>query len=360
MSFFQFDYLTVYPPSNPNRDDQGRPKTAFFGGVPRLRLSSQSIKRAVRMSEVMQTALAGSLGKRTRRASDRIRQALIQQSVPEDKAREAAIAVANVFGKLSAKDDEKGASADKPDVLTAQLAFISPQEYDAALNAARRLAAGEVGAEKDLAQKILTTADTAVDIGMFGRMLADQPGFNREAAAHVSHPITTHKANVEDDYYTAVDDLNTREQTGAGFVGEAGFGSGVYYLHVTIDEDLLLNNLGGEAQRELAARAIAAVAEGFATASPSGKRASFAHAPRAGVILARHGKQQPMDMTGAFLKPVQGQDLLAESEEALNKTLTEMERIYGPSADASYRISLPKREGSMDELKRWIAERAHG
>ncbi len=46
--FVQFPLLTPYPPSNPNRADQGRPKQANFGGHPRLRLSSQSIKRAVR------------------------------------------------------------------------------------------------------------------------------------------------------------------------------------------------------------------------------------------------------------------------------------------------------------------------
>jgi len=30
--FLQLHFLTVYPPSNPNRDDQGRPKSASFGG----------------------------------------------------------------------------------------------------------------------------------------------------------------------------------------------------------------------------------------------------------------------------------------------------------------------------------------
>ena len=58
---------------------------------------------------------------------------------------------------------------------------------------------------------------------MFGRMLADDPNFNREAAVQVSHALTTHRALVEDDYYTAVDDLKEpAEDAGAGFVGEAG------------------------------------------------------------------------------------------------------------------------------------------
>ena len=40
--FLQLHLLTVYPPANLNRDDTGRPKTALFGGAPRLRVSSQS------------------------------------------------------------------------------------------------------------------------------------------------------------------------------------------------------------------------------------------------------------------------------------------------------------------------------
>ena len=31
-TFVQFHLLTPYPPSNPNRDDQGRPKQASVGG----------------------------------------------------------------------------------------------------------------------------------------------------------------------------------------------------------------------------------------------------------------------------------------------------------------------------------------
>ncbi|MEE9326478.1 MAG: type I-E CRISPR-associated protein Cas7/Cse4/CasC, partial [Cocleimonas sp.] len=39
--FIQLHLLTSYPPSNLNRDDMGRPKTAIMGGEARLRISSQ-------------------------------------------------------------------------------------------------------------------------------------------------------------------------------------------------------------------------------------------------------------------------------------------------------------------------------
>ncbi len=52
-TFIQLHLLTAYAPANLNRDESGRPKTAFMGGVERLRVSSQSLKRARRVSETL-------------------------------------------------------------------------------------------------------------------------------------------------------------------------------------------------------------------------------------------------------------------------------------------------------------------
>ena len=60
--FLQLHLLTFFPPANLNRDDLGRPKTAIVGGVTRLRLSSQALKRAWRTSDLFSTALAGQWG----------------------------------------------------------------------------------------------------------------------------------------------------------------------------------------------------------------------------------------------------------------------------------------------------------
>ena len=46
--FVDIHVLQTLPPSNPNRDDTGAPKTGVFGGVSRMRISSQAIKRAAR------------------------------------------------------------------------------------------------------------------------------------------------------------------------------------------------------------------------------------------------------------------------------------------------------------------------
>jgi len=323
--FLQLHLLTFFPPANLNRDDTGRPKTAVVGGATRLRLSSQSLKRAWRKSEAFADALDGHMGQRTQRIGDVVLAHLRVHGMDEAKALATAREIAGVFGKI--KDIKDGDPAQ-----TEQLAFISPEERTAALALADSALAGEKIDAK--AAGLLRAADTAADIALFGRMLADSPEYNREAAAQVAHAITTHKVTVEDDYYTAVDDLKTAaEDAGAGFLGEAAFGSGVFYLYLCVDRTLLVKNLGGDA--ELAKTALGALARAAATVAPNGKQNSFAAHGRAGYLLAENGSQQPRTLAGAFARPVGGNDLMEDSIKALDTFRANMEAAYGPAADAA-------------------------
>ena len=349
--FVQLHFLTVYPPSNPNRDDLGRPKTAIYGGVPRLRLSSQSLKRAARMSDAMREGLKGHLGERTQRIGDEVRSRLLNQGADEKQAGAIAKDIADIFGKV----DEAAIKKDPAHVRIRQLAFVSPDERRVAFEWADRMFAGEKKPD-DIKQLVLRTADGAVDVAMFGRMLAEDAEFNREAAVQVSHAITTHKAIVEDDYYTAVDDLKRpAEDMGAGFVGEAGFGSGVYYLYVCIDTDLLVRNLNLDGDRALARRAVEAVVEAFATATPSGKRNSYNHHARAGYIRAEAGAVQPRSLAGAFLKPATGEDLMGASVEALKTMAGQFDHAYGPQAEGCETMNVSTGEGTLRAVKAFAA-----
>ena len=342
--FLQLHYLTIYPLSNPNRDDLGRPKTANYGGAPRLRISSQALKRAARLSSAMQTGLEGHLGDRTQRIGEVVRDALAGDAVSRDRVTEIATKVADVFGKLDAEAEKKGA------IRTRQLAFISPEERSEAIELARKALAGEALPElKQLKKRVLRTADGAADLAMFGRMLADDPDFNREAAVQVSHALTTHRALVEDDYYTAVDDLKKpAEDSGAGFVGEAGFGSGVFYTYACVNMDLLAQNLAGD--RELTARAAGALAEALATATPSGKRNSFAHQTRAGYIRAEKGGAQPRSLAGAFFRPVDSEDLMAASIAALETMADRLDAAYGACCDSSEVMNVATGQGTFKAI----------
>lgn len=346
--FLQLHLLTAYPPSNPNRDDQGRPKSATVGGTPRLRLSSQSIKRAVRQSPVMQSELMGALGERTQRIGDVIRDALVAEGADESAATDIVQRIAPIFGKLDAEAEKKG------HIYIRQLAFVSPDEKALAVNLARKALAGEALPEgKELKKMVLRNADGAADIAMFGRMLADAPDYNREAAVQVSHALTTHRALVEDDFYTAVDDLKKpAEDAGAGFVGDAGFGSGVYYLYACVDCDLLAENLAGD--ESLARKATSALVSALATATPSGKQNSFAHHPRAGYIRAEFGSQQPRSLAGAFFKAVEGDDLMAASVAALEDMAGKLDKCYGPGCDEFIVMDVARGQGSLDDIAGFV------
>jgi CRISPR system Cascade subunit CasC len=334
-NFIQLHVLTIYAPSNLNRDDTGRPKTAKFGGAERLRISSQALKRAIRTSDAFKARVGANRGERTQRLGDLIRTHLISKQMTPEKATEGARVLAAVFGKI--KD-----AKDKNPTYIEQLAFVSPEELAAALVLADKFAAGEKLSEdtKKLVPDILRRSDTATDVAMFGRMLADNPDFNREAAVQVAHAITTHKVEVEDDFYTAVDDLKKpAEDAGAGFIGELGFGSGVFYIYACIDRDLLEKNLGGD--QDLAATAIAGLVEGLATSSPTGKQASFASRSRASYLRIEKGTQQPRSLAAAFFKPVRGdvvhEDLLRASiariEDPKTGLAAQMNVAYGACFD---------------------------
>lgn len=341
--FLQLHLLTAFGPSNLNRDDTGRPKSVVFGGVPRLRVSSQSLKRAWRTSEVFAAKLDGHLASRTQRLGQDVYGILINGGMREEQALAAARAIAGTFGKIRKKSD------DDPTFIE-QLAFVSPEERAKAFEFADRALAGEkVDGLK--ADELLQKADTAADIAMFGRMLADAPKFNREAAVQVAHAVTTHRAIAEDDYYTAVDDLKSRDEpddAGAGFIGVQEFGAGVFYLYVCVDQGLLLQNLDQNQAVRNASQA--ALVEAAATVAPGGKQASFASRARAFYVLAEKGPAQPRSLAAAFLKPVTGEDQGAQSITALENFRDRLDAAYGPCADNHYTMNVATGEGTLRDL----------
>ncbi len=341
--FLQLHLLTAYGPSNLNRDDTGRPKGVLFGGVPRLRISSQSLKRAWRTSDMFRNRLDGHLASRTQRLGEDVRRHLVEGGLDDNEALATARKIANIFGKLRPETDPNPAFIE-------QLAFVSPEERAEAFALANRVLAGE-DINTPNPSDVLRRTDAAADIAMFGRMLADDPKFNREAAVQVAHAITTHRAVAEDDYYTAVDDLKSRddsEDAGAGFVGVQEFGAGVFYLYLCVDRGLLQENLTGNTA--LSNASISALVEAAATVAPRGKRASFASHARAFYAHAEKGSDQPRSLAAAFLKPVSGTDQGSASVAALEDFRDKLDRAYGPCAAERLTMNIEKGEGTIMEV----------
>jgi len=373
-TFIQLHLLTSYPPSNLNRDDLGRPKTAVMGGKTRLRVSSQSLKRAWRTSELFKNSLDGHIGTRTRRLGKEI----IISELPKDNQMSEVWAndILAVYGE---PDNEQG--------MLKQLVFVSPaeemvlkdflKEVKAVLS--DKTAGGEAVQEilslqvkrnektkaedkKKITNQIvgklrglllIAKITSAFDIAMFGRMLASSPVHNIEAAVQVAHAITVHEVAVEDDYFTAVDDLNRgKEDMGAGHIGETEFAAGVFYLYACINRDLLVENLGGD--KALADKALVTLVEAAAKIAPSGKQNSFASRARTSYMLAEKGSDQPRSLSVAFLKSVKGEDILSSAIIELEKRRDNFDKVYGPCYDDFMKLNAETGEGSLNEILSFV------
>lgn len=341
--YIQLHLLTSYPPSNLNRDDLGRPKTALMGGTERLRISSQSLKRHWRVSDLFQEALAGHIGTRTKRLGVQVFQYLKERGVADKPAQEWAISIAGVFGKSKSKKDP---------LEIEQLAHVSPAEQQSVMSLADVLA-NEKRAPTEEELNLLTREETAVDIALFGRMLASSPAYNVEAACQVAHAISVHTVVVEDDYFTAVDDLNDgKEDAGSAHIGEAGFAAALFYSYLCINKTLLVDNLGGNV--ELADQAVRALTEAAAKVAPSGKQNSFGSRAYASYILAEKGQQQPRSLSVAFLAPVQGEEQLSDAIAKLEKQVNNFDQVYGACADERYNMNVLTGSGTLKQLLSFV------
>jgi len=362
--FLQLHLLTAYGPANLNRDDLGQPKSAMLGNTPRLRISSQSLKRAWRTSDQFESALAGHLGIRTKRIGQLAMDQMVKDGLDEKQAFQWSRLIAQSFGKLKSggsdeaapeadaegETDAKGKKSTKPkkpesnEVET--LVFLSQQEQDAVIALATTLAqSAKEPSESQL--NLLRKSNASADLALFGRMLtadksrlsetSDRPQYNVEAAAQVAHAVTIHRAVPEDDFFSAVDDLNRSDETGSGHLGELGFGAGVFYLYACVDRELLVKNLGGDAK--LAADTLRALTECMTSVAPTGKQKSFASNARASFGLAELSDEQPRQLVAAFLRPVNERhdhDVVKLGVERLAELVSKFDAVYGFNGSRFY------------------------
>lgn len=294
--------LHTLPPSNINRDDTGAPKTATFGGVVRQRVSSQAWKRAIRRDfpDHLDTS---KLGIRTKRVADRVI-ARVQELSPdtgEDAAKQAVIAAFTTAGiKLTEPKAKKGQEAPAHGPETGYLLFLSNRQIQKFAEAVVA-AGGAKLAKKDIA-KILDQGHS-VDIALFGRMVAEVPDYNVDAAVQVAHAIGVHASEPEFDYFTAVDDaVAEAEETGAGMIGTVEMMSSTLYRYATVNMAGLKDNLGDAAA---AVEAALAFVRGFVLSMPTGKQNTFANRTLPDVVVVTVRDDRPVSYVNAFETPVE-------------------------------------------------------
>ncbi len=327
--FIQLHILTAYPPANLNRDDLGRPKTAKMGGTDRLRISSQSLKRTWRTADLFQQAMAGHIGTRTKRLGLSCYETLLAGGVADKSALVCAKAIAGQFGVLKKdKDDPLN------ELEIQQLVHVSTIEQTA-INGLVEVLIAENREPTEDELELLRYDNQCVDIALFGRMLASKPSFNVEAACQVAHAISVHPVVIEDDYFTAVDDLNDNSvDAGAAHIGETGFAAGLFYSYICINRQQLIDNLSGN--EALAETAIQALTEAAVKVAPSGKQNSFGSRAYASYVMAESGDQQPRSLSVAFLKPIDqrtSDDFASDAITALERQQEYFDEVYGACAD---------------------------
>ncbi|MCM1314496.1 MAG: type I-E CRISPR-associated protein Cas7/Cse4/CasC [Prevotella sp.] len=306
--YIDFHIIQTVPPSCVNRDDTGRPKTAFYGGVNRARVSSQSWKHAMR---TMFTDIFSDekLGFRTKNAVKLIEDSLkkISPDITDEKAQKSASeALVNAGIKVNEK---KGNT-------TGALFFISKVQAE---KLAQLIANGE---KEKKAYKEALQSSPSVDIALFGRMVADDVNLNVDAASQVAHSISTHAVQNEYDYFTAVDDFSEENHAGAGHLGTMEFNSATLYRYATVNITDLLKTLG----KESTADAIKGFAESFICSMPAGKQNSYANRTLPDMVYVTIRNNQPVNLCGAFEKPVSSYK--GYTEKSISELSDYAEKIY--------------------------------
>lgn len=332
----QIHMIQNHSPSNLNRDDLGAPKTCFFGGVLRSRISSQCIKRSIRLSSEFQALLGGV---RTRQLARLIAKEVGNGNDVESQAAE----ILDMIGfkpKRARKGDAQGDAGDSED-RSKMLVYTTRGAVEEMAALLRN--GGKTKSQDQLAvafADLIASRTVVPDMALSGRML--EP--DKEAAAlwkkldttvnaalQVAHAISTHEARPEVDYYVAADDV-PGDNAGAGYVDEAMFSSACFYKYFSISWETLLKNLQGEI--DLAAHTVGAFIRGAALANPTGKQNSFAaHNPPDGMLVELRGT--PISYANAFARPVvQGErDVVSQSVAQLAQYACDLDAGYGRPRD---------------------------
>lgn len=281
--FLDVNVIQVLPPSNINRDDTGTPKTAQYGGVRRARVSSQCWKKAIR-DYFRENMEGNNIGVRTLKLVDYVAEKIREKdsSISEEKSFKMAEKTLNDAGIKATNGKVKA------------LFFLGNVQ-------AENLAQASIDNEtnKEVLQEILKN-NPAVDIALFGRMLADVQELNEDASCQVAHAISTHAVETEFDYYTAIDELK-HDTGGAEMLGTIEYNSSTLYRYANVAIHELKRQLGNKSET---IKALKLFIEAFANSLPTGKINSFANTTLPSFILLTVRNDRHVNLVNAFEKPV--------------------------------------------------------
>lgn len=348
-TYVDIHILQTVPPSNLNRDDAGSPKQAVYGGARRARVSSQAWKRATRTA-FAQSVPTEQLATRTKKISTLVADGLKVRAGLDSEA--AARLATTLLEDLQIKPGKKATE-------TSYLLFFGRPQLQAIVDlvADRASELAQLNdtelkaAVKDLPVKEQLGTGHPIDVALFGRMVADIPGINVDAATQVAHALSTHAVEVEFDYFTAVDDENPKEDTGAGMIGTVEFNSATLYRYATVGLHQLSENLADDV--EATAQALHVFIDSFVRSMPTGHENSFAHRTLPHLVSVVVREDQPVNLVSAFEAPVRSRDGIASaSMSRLARELQETASTWGlqpSSVYSAYRTTDADKVGTLCE-----------
>ena len=324
-NFVNFHILMSHSPSCLNRDDMGMQKTAIFGGTRRVRISSQSLKRAIRTSAYYKKQF-GEPSERTKQLTllrDKYR-ALLGEKFSQDIIDTVLMEVAGVTAIDDLKEEVKKGKNNEADKLkitgteSGAVAAWSVYELEKYCRFYEQLKeeqsdekvfqnAWKKETKKDSFKKFNDAFQNSVDIALSGRMATSGIMTSVDAALAVAHVITTHTVDGDLDWFTAVDDLTQEAgETGSAHLDTQEFSAGVFYRYASLNLTQLQENLG-EVSREKALEIAAHTLHLLATVIPDAKRNSTAaDNPASFVCVAL--SDQPISLANAFEEPVKSKN----------------------------------------------------
>ena len=379
--FIQIHTLHNYPGALLNRDDAGLAKRLPYGDAIRTRISSQCLKRHWRVAEdhFALANLGVPMAVRSRVTLDLIRKKLIESGLSEVMAQSAGEGLRDAGLLDKGGKESKGKEA----LETGQAVLMGYAEIDYLVKRCAELAQ-EHADDKTLKAAIAKFLKdekkniealkhgSGLESALFGRMVTSDVLASRDAAVYVAHAFTVHEAQVENDYFTVVDDLlrEAGEQGSAG-IFDTELASGLYYGYVVVDVPQLIANLEGEkakdwatlpaGKRELAGRVVQHLLHLIATVSPGAKRGSTAPFEWAKFLLVEVGDWQPRSLAGAFQNalPLNQPAIREAAVQMLSDEIGNLDDAYGAPLDRRF-LALDKvavanaQRLSLNDLATWV------
>ena len=184
----------------------------------------------------------------------------------------------------------------------------------------------------------------SVDMALFGRMVADAPSLNYDAAAQVAHSISTHAVQNEFDYFTAVDDCAPEDSAGAGHLGTVEYNSSTCIAMPPSTWWNWCTCWGLKRQPRLSG-----CSAKLHPLHAHRKAEQLCQPYPAGCCLCHPAEDQPVNLCGAFEKPVRKspEGYAEPSKTALKQYAQQVYACYADAPAQSFAVGI-----GLDELAR--------